>query len=139
MTDSVPVFTGELIVLETYRQGPRGQPGPQGPAGYSPYVFQFNFNDASPGVLITLPPDKMILRQEIDIGQGFIDPLSTIKLGIPGNAEQLLAANAIDLTEVTLWQLHNRFKTVVQTDIILTITPGPSETQGWGLIFLYIN
>ena len=95
----------------------------------------FNFGDATPKPLITVPSNSIIVSVSIILLNAFTDPTATLSVGDSGNPNRLLATTD-NSTQVTgTYTTEPAYKYTSSTQITLSITPGTS-TAGNGVVII---
>ena len=129
--DQQVVFGGE--------QGPPGPTGPAGPPGSVAVEATFAFGDATPAAITTALAGKLVYGVELYIKTPFDGVGAQVVVGDAGQADRLMAANENDLLTVGGNHTTPAHAYVVDTPILLSITPGAGATQGAGVIVLRIQ
>ncbi len=98
-------------------------------------VFEiiFNFGDATPKPLFTVPADKIIQEVIIFLEIEFDDVASTLSVGDAGDVERLLATTDILPSVAGAYSTEPNYKYGVATMLTLSISPG-TASQGRGLV-----
>lgn len=96
---------------------------------------RFNFGDATPKPIVTIPANRVVLSATITILTAFDDLSSTLELGAPSDLQSISDNLA---TEPGLYTVQPGIIYGVSTPVSLTISPGVS-TQGTGLVTITIE
>ena len=114
--------------------------GPQGPAGTSSNAIQvpFSWGDATPSLVSTVLSNKTVFKVELILLVAF-DTVSTLTVGDASNNQRLFASDSADLSQVGSYQSNPNYSYGTTTNVNLYLTPGVGNTQGSGLILLYIQ
>jgi hypothetical protein len=128
---------GNLITMEVIQVA--GPQGPTGPSGQGTAVsLNFSWGDATPALIATIPAGKTVFKVEVILLVAF-DVASTLTVGDAGNVQRLVDITDSDLTQTGGYQVNPNFLYNSLTDVNLYLTPGVGNTQGSGLILLYIQ
>jgi hypothetical protein len=136
--------TAELLVLEEPQtiavvtmgeQGPPGAPG----AGSGAIEINFAYGDATPSQLVVAPAGKLIYSVAIHIRQSFDGTDAALTIGDAANPDQLMAAIENAPALVGSNTTSPAFAYDVDTQLLLSITPGAGASQGAGLVTLIIE
>ena len=100
--------------------------------------FIFNYGDATPKLLMTVPAGKMVLSIVIYITTGFNGSDATISIGDASNYSSLVASTDTNIGSESNWTITPGVYFGSDTEIFLTINASGS-TQGSGLIVLQIQ
>lgn len=98
------------------------------------YELLFDYGDASPKNLITIPADKIIQSVSIIIMTPF-DDTSTLSIGDAGDVDRLMETTDNYTEEAGTYTVEPAYKYGINTQLTLSITPGAS-TAGHGLVVI---
>lgn len=117
----------EVIVAEC----PAGQPG-----GDFPFVppIPYSYGDAA-SIVWSAPVAGVLTIVRLDVTIAF-NVSSTIKVGVIGNIEALLAASENDPLHVADYEKAADFAVMAGQGIWLEITPGVGTSQGSGTLYV---
>lgn len=130
------VSTDLDFIVITSAQGAPGIPGVPGAGTAS--TLTFSWGDATPALIGSALAGKTVYKVEINILVPF-DTISTLTVGDSSNNASLFPASNIDLQTVGSYETNPSLKFVSTTDINLYLSPRVGNTQGNGLILLYIQ
>lgn len=102
------------------------------------FTFPFNFDDASPETIFTIPANARIVSVIVQQLYAFDDPAATIEVGDAGNMARLMSASQNNPNEVGEYESHNPHQYILATDLKLSINPGASTT-GSGVVAITYN
>jgi len=114
-----------------------GIPSPHSPAtpGENWVAADFNFDDASPKKLFTIPVNYRIITCQIVIETPFDDDTATLTVGTLAEFDKFMAADQNEPTVIGENESNPYLLTTVDTDIYITINPA-AAVQGIGTVLL---
>lgn len=98
----------------------------------------FNWGDATPKTIITLPANTTVFTAQIVIQTPFNGTGATLRLGDSGNLSRLIATAQNDPTSALTFTSAPAYTYTSSTSILLSITPGSSASAGSGFVLLTI-
>jgi len=124
------------FIILTSSQGAPGTPGLPGSGVGIPLTF--SWGDATPALIGIVPAGKIVYKVEVNVLVAF-DVVSTLSVGDVGDHERVFDIGSVDLSAVGSYQTNPTTTYGSLTNINLYLTPGVGNTQGSGLILLYIQ
>ena len=105
-----------------------------------PYEFVFHYGDASPSPLMTIPANKAVLQCQIVILTAFDGTGATLSVGSAASTYTDIMNTTDNMpTELSTWTVEPNTVYVVNTPILLKITPGAGATAGMGIIRITVQ
>lgn len=137
--DSGIVVTGGGTSISMQIIDVAGPPGPAGATGQGTALsVTFAWGDATPALIASVPAGKTVFKVEVVILTTFDTP-SILTVGDSSDNSRHVGVNDTELNQVGGYQTNPNLVYVSTTDVNLYITPGVGNTQGNGLILLYIQ
>lgn len=138
---TVQVGSETVSVVEVGTQGPQGIPGIpgiQGPPGTGSgrLEFRFDWGDATPKTLLTVPADKLVERVAIHVVEPFDGAGAALTIGDSDDPDRLLRATDNDPTTAGTYEVRPNLEYGSPTAVNLYITPGSGASAGSGLVIL---
>jgi hypothetical protein len=95
----------------------------------------FNYGDATPKTLVTVPADTIVTSVTIIIVTPFDDPTATLTVGDAANTARLMTASDSIANSTGIYTVEPVYNYTTSTQLTLSISPGTS-TVGNGLVIL---
>lgn len=125
----------DMIVLAA----PQGAPGVSGTSGDDNIMsFSFSWGDVSPNLLFNIPSGDSVLKVEVAVLTAF-DAASSLSVGDIGDNQRLFPQSSIDLGAVGTYNSNIAYTYTSPTNINLYLNLGVGNTQGNGLVFVYVT
>jgi len=101
-----------------------------------PFEYTFNYGDATPRLLLTIPANKVIISCAIFITTGFNGVGATVSIGDASNYNSIMATTDSNVSMETNWSTNPGVVFGTATPIYISITAGSGATAGSGLLTL---
>ncbi len=111
---------------------PGPAPSPGSNAGNSSQPIAFAFGDASPRAVLALLSNQTVLQVNLNITEPFNGAGPSFQLGTFAQPDLLVSSQQVDLALPTEFEINPNVRLIAPTDIVLTLNPGTSATQGAG-------
>ena len=100
------------------------------------HSFAFTYDIITPVIIYTIPANTRIWSVLLSIDVAFDGIGATLKIGDAVVSDHLMAISQNDLTDVAVYSTTPAYEYTGITEIVLTIVPGTSASQGSGCIKL---
>lgn len=98
----------------------------------------FNWGDATPKTIVTLPANTTVFTAQIVIQTPFNGTGATLRLGDSGNLNRLMTTAQNDPTSALTFTSAPAYTYTSSTSILLSIVPGSGANTGSGFVLLTI-
>lgn len=98
--------------------------------------IRFDYGDATPKTLFTVPANKLIQRVAIVIFTAFDGASPALTVGDAGDTDRLMTASQVDPSAAGTYEVSPGYKYGSDTAVTLSITPGSGATAGSGLVVI---
>lgn len=136
--DSILLLRDEGIT-QVIAVGAQGPAGISGDSGLGNIELEFAWNDVTTVNLSTIPADKLILSVQIFITTVFNGTNPALQIGDAGMINRLMDTTQVNPALVSEYSVSPLYQYGVDTQTILTITPGAGASTGAGLVKIKVQ